>query len=214
MRREETDWGTQREERGLFSRKKKEGREEEEGRMVQTEKKEKWWAKERKGVKERKWSERTWRGQVQWQSRWREGKREGEKEWWQGGNRESGEVNVSTVVWWGVSVSMPARFSTHSFKDLLFFPFPPVFSSFSFQASSFFALSQFLALSLADSIHCTGTTVHHREATNRLPKCNFDTTFFFYTLELQRMIWFESSGKVIRSHSCWELDGKMDKPLK
>lgn len=74
----------------------------------------------------------------------------------------------------------PAFPHTH-LKTSFSFPFPPVFSSFSFQASSFFALSQFLALSLADSIHCTGTTVHHREATNRLPKYNFDTTFFLYT---------------------------------
>lgn len=89
-----------------------------------------------KGVKERKWSERKWRGQVQWQSRWKEGKREGEKEWWQGGNRESGEVNVSTVVWWGVSVPMPGRFSTYSFKDPMFF----LLLSFSFQASPFLSL--------------------------------------------------------------------------
>lgn len=31
---------------------------------------------------------------------------------------------------------------------------------------------------------------------------NVTLTLFFYTLELQRMIWFESSGKVIRSHTC------------
>lgn len=111
--RKATDWGSKR----TIQDKK----EEEEGKMAQTENGRNDDGK--KGVKGRKWSERKWRGQVQWHSRWEEGKSDGRE------NRESWEVNVATVVRWGVSVSMPVCFSSFSFKELVFFlPFPPVSS--------------------------------------------------------------------------------------
>lgn len=95
----------------------------------------------------------------------------------------------------------PAFPHTH-LKTSFSFPFPQSspLSLFKLPLSSL-CLSFLLFLSQIQFTALVRLYITERQ-TNRLPKCNFDTTFFFYTLELQRMIWFESSGKVIRSHSC------------
>lgn len=159
---EETDWGRRTKEKELFICKKGErGR----GRGWDLPK----WEEremmrgERKGVKGRKWSERKWRGQVQRQSRWRGGGEGGRERVMAERETQSGEVNVSTVVWWGVSVPMPGRFSINSFKD------PVLGFSCLLSASP----RPVFSLCFFPSCSASLSSVGHKSTLNHLPQFNF-----------------------------------------
>lgn len=108
------------------------------GRDANREKEEWWWEKER--VKGRKWGERKWRGQVQQQSRWEEGKSDGVA------RSERVEKLMSLLLFDGACPRQRQdAFLTFSFRDPVLFP---VFSLYFFSVLSFLFLSPFLAFSL------------------------------------------------------------------
>lgn len=134
----ETDWGRHTEEKELFRRKETTEEREGGGRDANREKEEWWWEKER--VKGRKWGERKWRGQVQQQSRWEEGKSDGVA------RSEGVEKLMSLLLFDGACLlQRQDAFLTFSFRDPVFFP---VFSLYFFSTLSFPFLSPFLAFSL------------------------------------------------------------------
>lgn len=110
-----------------------------------------------------------------------EGRKEGGRERvMAGGKTERVEKLMSRLLCDGACLFQCQAAFLHTHLKTLFFPslLLVLFSSFLFLRS----LSQFLALSLADSAHHTGTTVHHKKGSlNCLPKFNFQTTI--YTIE-------------------------------
>lgn len=112
-------------------------------RDANREKEEWWWEKER--VKGRKWGERKWRGQVQQQSRWEEGKSDGVA------RSERAEKLMSLLLFDGACLlQRQDAFLTFSFTEPVFFS---VFSLYFFSSLSFlFFVSVSCFLSLSDAV--------------------------------------------------------------